>query len=67
VGEVDSEGACCADTILMLAFASFFDTNPIAGTYAKPSKNTAANPIFCLMGNRSLNTTNMGSMQARKS
>jgi hypothetical protein len=51
----------------MLVFADFFDINPIAGTYAKPSKNTAANPTFCLMGNRSRNTTNMGNMQARKS
>lgn len=36
-------------------------------SYAKPKRKIAAKPIFCLSGRRSLCTTNMGNMHAKKS
>jgi hypothetical protein len=68
VGVVDSEGAGSADTMFVLVSLHNFSVMICRDeTYARPSKNTAASPTFCLIGSRSCHTTNMGNMQARKS
>jgi hypothetical protein len=65
---VNSEGACSADTMFVLVSLHHVSVMMFREeTYARPSKNTAASPTFCLIGSRSCHTTNMGNMQARKS